>query len=229
MTEHEHDEARDMEEMKMVEYVHWLEDLDDHQESERITPEERRRMIALRFLAKDVVANRNWMDARTDKLTQLTNRTYFYDALERLILAQPSFGGIMIDLDHFKSINDMYGHSAGDEVLQQTAARIAGETRRHPLAQGDVVARLGGEEFVILFPNMRDLDSLRKKAEAIRNIIGGTPFSIIDNTNTSQIIRPTASLGIRMFSPQDRKNSFMLGMDQALYRAKENGRNRTEI
>ena len=120
-------------------------------------------------------------------------------------------GGILLDLDDFKSINDRFGHQSGDEVLVEVARRL-GAAVRHT----DAVARWGGEEFVILLRNC-PLDDAVGRAEAIRRQISDTTFSGVGTV--------TASIGAAQLTGQEDVASLLSRADSALYQAKRSGRN----
>ncbi len=124
---------------------------------------------------------------------------------------------IMLDIDHFKQVNDRYGHQAGDEVLRQMPGRIKQGLRFH-----DVLGRYGGEEFMILLPNA-DLDSACIVAERIRGSIAETPF-----TDKNLALKITVSLGVSTIVAGLGLDQAIKLADEALYRAKQNGRNRYE-
>lgn len=159
-----------------------------------------------------------------DGLTGLFNHRYFYETLHRdYQLAERNNADlsiILLDLDHFKSINDTYGHPCGDYILKETAVLLSGIVRRT-----DLVARYGGEEFAILLSNT-DLAGARVTAEHVRHGIEKHVFQ-----QGTAAIRITASLGLaarhahRTSSPEELVN----GADKALYRAKSSGRNRTAV
>lgn len=131
-----------------------------------------------------------------------------------------SFGAIMLDIDHFKRVNDTYGHAAGDSVLVEVARRIS-----HCVRAYDMVGRYGGEEFLAIAP-ASTLENTFKLAERIRSSIGSVPV-----TTGAGAIHVTASCGVTSGSPRttlDPQAVVQLA-DAALYRAKKNGRNRTEI
>lgn len=155
--------------------------------------------------------------ALTDPLTGLQNRRYFDDALEQY---QREFGAIehplgviLLDLDHFKTINDTYGHDVGDEVLKAIAQCLLDFTRYH-----DVVARVGGEEFAILAPNL-DTISLKKLANRIRIAISEITFRSSDIT-----FRITCSMGITIWDGKENPAAFIKRADKNLYLAKTGGR-----
>lgn len=157
--------------------------------------------------------------ALTDKLTGLANRQAL-DLMFRRDLAdsrrdKSGVAVLLLDLDHFKSINDKYGHLAGDAVLQGIAKVI-----REHLREGDFVARWGGEEFLILLRHA-DEESATLVAEKIRTSIeqAVVPY-IVDR------FRLTASVGVAVWREGDTQDSLISRADDALYKAKEQGRNR---
>ena len=154
--------------------------------------------------------------ADTDGLTGLYNRRYLTDRLGRhedQTSGRPT-GLMMIDLDHFKNINDTYGHPAGDAVLRATASLIAAAVRGT-----DLIARYGGEEFVVLLPDTTT-EQTRVIAEAIRQRVAESPVA-----HGGQSIPVTASIGV---AGHDGRPAVPLlePADQALYEAKAQGRNR---
>lgn len=153
--------------------------------------------------------------ASTDELTGLYNRRYFLQWAEReLSRLRPGHqcGLVLIDLDHFKRINDVHGHAAGDRVLQ-TFARVA----RSCLRDGDVLARYGGEEFVLLLPNTT-ADQLWGCAERLR-------LAFAENAQQESPAPLGLSAGLTMLSAGDDLEAALQCADEALYRAKEKGRN----
>lgn len=157
--------------------------------------------------------------ALTDPLTGLQNRRYFDDALDEYCeefnaIGRP-LGIIVLDLDHFKNINDTYGHDVGDDVLRGVTRCLLDYTRYH-----DVVARIGGEEFAILAPNL-DMRSLNKLADRIRMAISEIVFNV-DNVS----LRVTTSMGIALWDGAEPATEFVKRADLKLYQAKADGRNR---
>mgnify|MGYP001055547961 CR=1 FL=1 len=157
--------------------------------------------------------------ALTDGLTGMQNRRYFDDALREYLgefrrVGRP-IGLMILDLDHFKQVNDTHGHDVGDEVLRTVANCLKGLTRYH-----DVVARLGGEEFAVVTPNM-DADKLARFAERIRKAIAAMP---IQSGNVR--LKVTASVGLAVWDRKETAEEFYRRADRQLYEAKRSGRNR---
>jgi diguanylate cyclase (GGDEF)-like protein len=127
---------------------------------------------------------------------------------------------LIADLDHFKQINDTYGHLVGDVVLREVATRLREAARRY-----DHVGRIGGEEFLIVVPNC-DLDALRECAERFRLSISDLPFA-----TPSGPLAVTVSIGASIWSAEHPMNSDLLRKmaDYALYRVKHHGRNGVDI
>ena len=156
---------------------------------------------------------------RTDPLTTAANRRAFNEILSqefsRFKRSQKEYALIMIDLDHFKSINDQHGHSVGDQVLIEVTERCKDNIRVH-----DILARLGGEEFCILLP-YTDSDQAKKVAERLREKIEIKPI-IVDGLR----VKVTISVGISLVSTGDEDgHQAMERADQKLFQAKESGRN----
>ncbi len=156
--------------------------------------------------------------AVTDSLTGLHNRRYALGQLARL-LADPGRGlaVMMLDLDHFKTVNDRFGHAAGDHVLATIANRL-----RHELRGRDLVARLGGEEFLVALPDT-DPDHALQCAERLRQAVGGIPITI---PGLDQPVTVTMSVGIALGQADgDMADSLIERADRALYGSKSDGRN----
>lgn len=157
--------------------------------------------------------------AATDPLTGLPNRRSFLACLDAAlddVRREPTRGGalLMIDIDHFKRVNDTYGHPIGDEVLQHAARLIRGGLRQH-----DRAGRLGGEEFAVLLDDV-DADTALALAERLRGTVAATPAA-----TTAGPVSLTISLGLSSVGGDDPAR--VLGdADAALYRAKRGGRNR---
>jgi two-component system cell cycle response regulator len=160
--------------------------------------------------------------AITDQLTGLHNRRYMARHLDNLILGAQKSGKplafLIMDIDHFKSVNDAHGHDIGDEVLREFANRISANIRGIDLA-----CRYGGEEFVVVMPDT-DIDFACTIAERLRHSVETTPFEI---SRAPDKLNVTISIGIASaLSEGDNAESLLHRADQALYRAKREGRNR---
>jgi diguanylate cyclase (GGDEF)-like protein len=156
----------------------------------------------------------------TDPLTGLTNRRQLTEKLDAEMSKAKRhnhpLSALMTDIDHFKSINDTYGHDAGDKVLMQVAQTLLTTCRKE-----DIVARYGGEEFVVILPNSPATSAL-ECAERIRKAIEETVCPGVDR-------RMTVSVGATLFAADDTEESLIKRADTALYDAKESGRNRVAL
>ncbi|MBV1698229.1 MAG: PleD family two-component system response regulator [Hyphomicrobiales bacterium] len=160
--------------------------------------------------------------AITDGLTGLFNRRYMENHLGTLIEQAAARGKplavMVLDIDYFKSINDTYGHDAGDDVLRDFARRV-----KRSIRGIDLACRVGGEEFVVVMPET-DMAVAAMVAERLRRRIASEPFSI---SQGSQSLPVTLSIGIAALRGQDDNAAALIKRaDQALYRAKRDGRNR---
>ena len=154
--------------------------------------------------------------AARDQLTGLWNRRTFDQQLESAIARatrhRDTFSLLLLDIDHFKNVNDYYGHVTGDDVLTRF-----GEVLHERLRQNDVAARWGGEEFVVLADGA-NLENTRMLAEQMREAIAATSFSPVP--------RVTVSIGVAEYRPGESGDDLLKRADKALYGAKRNGRNR---
>jgi diguanylate cyclase (GGDEF)-like protein len=168
-------------------------------------------------------ANAEWR-ARTDELTGLGNRRDFTDVLARHLDRADRAGGtvglLLIDIDFFKSVNDRYGHGGGDDLLAGFADRLRAATR-----PGDMVARWGGEEFVVLLPEVGAEDVLLNRAEQIREELGGAPFHVAGESITINVSVGAARSSAIRSTP----DALMAAADGAMYAAKRTGRNRVSV
>jgi two-component system cell cycle response regulator len=163
--------------------------------------------------------------AVTDQLTGLHNRRYMSSQLKALV-ARAVKGGepvaaLLLDVDHFKKINDNFGHDAGDEVLKEFAVRLASNVRAM-----DLPCRHGGEEFVVIMPET-GIEAAHRIAERIRLHVAGSPFRV---ANGAHILSVTISIGVAAtIGEGDTPEALLKRADQALYEAKKTGRNKTII
>jgi diguanylate cyclase (GGDEF)-like protein len=159
--------------------------------------------------------------ATTDDLTSLLNRRAFFaraDAarLLALRLRQP-IALLMLDIDHFKQLNDRFGHATGDEALVKFSVTCTNALREH-----DILGRLGGEEFALALPGT-DLDGALHAAERLRQAVVHTRLLTCGNSYTM-----TVSIGVVLIDPHEDLPAALARADHALYEAKRNGRNRVE-
>jgi two-component system cell cycle response regulator len=163
--------------------------------------------------------------ALTDELTGLYNRRFLFAHLDELI-ERVNKGGIsaailLFDIDHFKYVNDTRGHPAGDDVLRELAARTTNSVR-----SVDLVARLGGEEFVVVMPET-DLAVAAAVAERLRQAVAREPFTVRSSGDRLPV---TISIGVTAISEKgDDRDQVLKRADQALYSAKSGGRNLTIV
>ena len=159
--------------------------------------------------------------AITDALTGLYNRRYMEThvgtLVDQAIARGKPLSVLILDIDYFKSINDTHGHDAGDDVLQEFAIRI-----RKSIRGIDLACRYGGEEFVVVMPET-DMAVATMVAERLRRRIASEPFPI---QKGARMIEVTISIGIAALGPADNAAAVIKRADQALYRAKRDGRNR---
>jgi len=160
--------------------------------------------------------------ASTDMLTGLANRRVFYQALAQAQAVhqreQRPFCVALLDIDHFKRINDTHGHQAGDQVLRGLSILL-----QQGVGRDDLVCRTGGEEFAILLTG-RTLKQAYAVCEALRQSIAIAPLPA-----GSEILHVTISLGLGQWQARENESGFLAGIDQALYAAKHAGRNAVHL
>ncbi|MGB8509629.1 MAG: GGDEF domain-containing protein, partial [Pyrinomonadaceae bacterium] len=158
----------------------------------------------------------------TDALTGLLNRYGLQRALQRELADARRYGRplscLVIDVDHFKAVNDTYGHAAGDTALLQVG-RVLTEAVRG----SDVVCRHGGEEFLVLAPETK-LEGAHSLGEKIRLDVAARLFG-----DGERVFRLTISVGVSQLRADESGNDMIARADEALYQAKESGRNRVEV
>ena len=183
---------------------------------------EKKLILALAEQVGIALANaRLYRMAITDGLTELYTRRYCETAMRKYLEAyevapEKGFCVLMIDIDHFKLVNDTYGHQVGDEVLVQLAGLISASIR-----QEDVACRFGGEEFIVLISG--DLNKGKESALRLRQVIEDHVFI----SSTAPPLRKTISIGVANFPLHGENGEEIIGAaDEALYEAKEQGRNR---
>jgi diguanylate cyclase (GGDEF)-like protein len=174
--------------------------------------------IAGVLAGQGTVAYQNAVLAATDALTGIYNRRHFFELASRRVAAARALhrplAAIMIDIDHFKQINDRYGHLVGDEVIREITHRLLGAVR-----ESDLVGRYGGEEFSLIIDVDTDTGEL---AERLRTTVSATPVATAHGP-----LAATVSVGISHLRPDDPDLDTLLARaDTALYQAKRQGRNR---
>jgi len=158
--------------------------------------------------------------AVTDALTGLHNRRYMTGQLDALVNRAVKGGSpvaaLLVDIDHFKRINDSFGHAVGDEVLREFAVRLATNVRAIDLA-----CRYGGEEFVVIMPDT-NLDSAQRIAERLRLHVCTSPFRV---SGVEDPLTVTISVGVACTVEADTPDALLRRSDAAVYAAKAGGRN----
>jgi diguanylate cyclase (GGDEF)-like protein len=161
--------------------------------------------------------------AMTDELTGVLTRRALRElapnAIERQRQSDQVMTTLMLDLDHFKIINDHFGHASGDLVLQRT-----GEVLRAQLRADALLARFGGEEFVALVP-VSNLRAARQMAERLREAVATTPWRAVDG----RAMTVTLSVGVSLIGEHETLDAALQRADEALYRAKQEGRNQVQV
>lgn len=164
-------------------------------------------------------------EAITDGLTALPNRKYFDMEIERMLAESKSSGEkmclMMMDIDHFKSFNDTYGHQIGDQVL-----RLVGKTLQHGVKGKDFAARYGGEEFSVMLPDT-PIHLAEKVANSLRIAVASK--EVINRSTGEKLGKITMSIGVAEYNFNETSNALIERADAALYTAKNNGRNRVEL
>ena len=184
--------------------------------------------LAARLRANNATVSKNVQKRRQyeraamfDGLTGIHNRRWLDETLHRLVRRHAKTGGqfslSLIDIDHFKSFNDRYGHAAGDHVLTVVAATLAANLR-----PTDLVARFGGEEFVILFPDT-DVEMAMRAADRVREAVATEELVMPDG---KPLPRVTISMGVAQLERGQSVPDLLKTADFAMYRAKQAGRNR---
>jgi len=176
--------------------------------------------IEIELLRQDLEHTKR--EATTDSLTGLTNRRAFEIAMRSFIDASGNFASklclLLIDIDHFKNVNDKYGHVFGDKVLKSVASLLMENIKGK-----DTIARIGGEEFAILLPDTK-LEFANVVAENLRYAI---EKSRIKKMNTGEMFeRLTVSIGVTRYNKGETTDKFVDRADQALYQSKNTGRNK---
>lgn len=185
-----------------------------------------RLLVAQRIIGfqEQLIATREELriQATHDFLTQLLNRAGIMEALaqemNRSDRREGVFSVVLADIDHFKKINDTYGHATGDQVLREVAARMKASLRSY-----DIAGRYGGEEFLLILPDCDELAAIHA-AEKIRKAVASTSIESLGETHTA-----TISLGVSTRPPGISADALLCAADAALYEAKSLGRNCVKV
>jgi diguanylate cyclase (GGDEF)-like protein len=187
---------------------------------------ERNRQLTVEIAERERVEALVRHQASHDTLTGLPNRMLFRDRLQGAIQRTHRHHGLFalacIDIDGFKNVNDTHGHSVGDALLQEIAARLSAQLRGN-----DTVARLGGDEFALILEEINDQPLALQLCEKLCTLLGA-PYSLVVN-GCSIDVRIGASIGVAPYVPSDRPDAEELliqAADRAMYEAKRSGKNR---
>jgi len=182
------------------------------------------RVIGVVINSTDITKNKQLEDelkrlSITDRLTQINNRVKFDQAMGEEVKRSKRYNTdlalIMFDIDHFKHVNDTYGHDVGDKVLVTLVQLV-----KKCIRETDIFARWGGEEFMLLLPHT-NLENTSKLAERIRARLEQTPVETVGKI--------TCSFGVSQFLPEDDEETFLKRVDNALYESKKTGRNKVTV
>ena len=192
--------------------------------------------VLLKFFAQDnidsIIQDKIYRMATIDGGTQIFNKKYLLESLDREFRFsrnyKKNFSVIYYDLDHFKSVNDTYGHNAGDDVLREGAAIV-----KKTIRKDDIYGRYGGEEFVILLPNT-DIQVAAELGERIRKVTEDHVFNLKATDTTGQVRdiqhRQTISIGIsQLLDTMDSPTALLEDADKKLYHSKQTGRNKVTV
>lgn len=193
--------------------------LDDFQKLESEYQKTKRALEIREIEVKAILAQAHEL-ANTDVLTFLPNRRKIVSSLQEEVIRSNRYGMPLsisiLDLDHFKMVNDTYGHTAGDEVLRSVAARLRAHIR-HP----DTIGRYGGEEFLIVLPNS-EMQAAAEQASRLCQQVRKLRIDVNEN-----VLSMTISIGIAQFRiGQENWEEFLHRADEAMYQAKKAGRDR---
>ena len=206
----------------------WLRTQREKVEKGVLTQEEFDDLVARSMVAREKLTERANDKRRKDPMTGLWNKGEYMNDYEELVKSGTPFGLLILDIDHFKPINDTYGHAIGDKILIGVSKNINSKIRQiRSEGLRDKAYRYGGEEFVVLMPGVYAEEILTRVAEGIRMSICEAPYHI--ESNGQELHIPiTVSVGGGIYRPGN--VDFFEKVDkEGLYKAKENGRNKTVI
>jgi diguanylate cyclase (GGDEF)-like protein len=179
-------------------------------------------LLARRFIMHAQLLAASRIDTKTGLLNSSTWEREAEAEVTRAVRMNIPLAVALVDIDHFKVVNDTYGHLAGDKALRAVTDALRSQLRGYDLA-----GRFGGEEFSILLPQARELDALNV-AERLRSFVAGLAIPVDDDDESAGCITLTISVGVASLDGEDRElTDLMAAADAALYHAKETGRNKT--
>jgi diguanylate cyclase (GGDEF)-like protein len=181
-------------------------------------------LLARRFMMHAQLVAQSRVDTKTGLLNASTWEREAATEIARAIRTKSPLALALVDIDHFKLVNDTYGHLAGDKAL-----RAVTDALRNQLRAYDLAGRFGGEEFAILLPHAREMDALNV-AERLRAHVAAMSVPVDDNDESAPVIKLTISVGVAALTGESQELTDMLAAaDAALYHAKETGRNKTHV
>jgi diguanylate cyclase (GGDEF)-like protein len=181
-------------------------------------------ILARRFMMHAPLVEQTRVDTKTGLLNLAAWEKEATIEVERAVRTSTPLAVALVDIDHFKRVNDTYGHLVGDRVLRAVSDSLRGQLRNYDLA-----GRFGGEEFILLLPQAREADA-RNVAERLRRHVAGMQTPVDDEPDCDIFVRLTISVGVAALDGESRTlTDLTAGADRALYYAKETGRNRTHV
>ncbi|MFI5241124.1 MAG: GGDEF domain-containing protein [Microgenomates group bacterium] len=196
-------------------------------ERKQLDKDQAAKVIVANFAQIDLFAREVHELTHIDELTGSLNRRGLDLKLAEIEKRRKTYGILRLDIDHFKEFNDIHGHKAGDTALKSFVGAVSTQIREPN--EVDAIARVGGEEFIVILPEMHNLEELKTKAEKIRECVAQTPI-VVETDDQSMIFNITVSLGGTMnfdaalpFDKVDKK------ADALLYGAKQAGRNQSIV
>ena len=181
-------------------------------------------LLARRFIMHAQLLAQSWIDTKTGLLNASTWEREATVEISRAVRTSSPLALALVDIDHFKVVNDTYGHLAGDKALRAVTDALRSQLRSYDLA-----GRFGGEEFVVLLPQAREQDAINV-AERLRRHIAAMSIPVSDHLEAGPSIKLTISVGVAALDGTSRELTDMLAAaDAALYYAKETGRNKTHV
>ena len=181
-------------------------------------------LLVRRFMMHGQLLAQSRIDTKTGLLNASTWEREATAEIARAVRTGIPLALALVDIDHFKSVNDTHGHLVGDKALRAVTDALRSQLRAYDLA-----GRFGGEEFAILLPHAREADALNV-AERLRVHIAGLSIPIRDNDESGPYVKVTISVGVAALDSASRElNDMLAAADAALYHAKETGRNKTHV